>query len=89
METIKILSLIENNNNNLECFKNFSIPICYFNNNSKVINLPNYIYSDEHDIVDNDKINQFIEIININKNKTKNKTTKKIKTQNNNKTKKK
>ncbi len=82
-----MLSLIKNNNN-LEYFDNLSIPNCYLINNSKITNLPSYIYLDNCNIIDNDKFYQLIEIVNINKTKNKNKT-KKITKEKNKKTKKK
>tara|TARA_Y100001980_G_C14526268_1_gene301785 strand:- start:867 stop:1136 length:270 start_codon:yes stop_codon:yes gene_type:complete len=78
METVKIISIIKNNNN-LNDFENLSCPICYYSNNDKNNNLPNYIYDNNDNFIDDNKINQFIDLININKKKNK---TKKLKTKN-------
>lgn len=77
MESIKIISLTNSiPNENLD---NFGIPISYIVNKNNYCNVPNYLYKNKDVILSDDKINQLIDLANINKDTFKkyHKTTKK------------
>ena len=78
METIKIISLT-NINSDIQNLDNFAIPISYIVNKNNHCNLPKYLYTNQEQALSDDKINDLIDLVNINKNTFKkyHKTTKK------------
>ena len=78
METIKIISLT-NVNPDIQNLDNFAIPISYIVNKNNYCNLPNYLYTNQEVSLSDNKINDLIDLANINKDTFKkyHKTTKK------------
>ena len=77
MESIKITSLTNYiPNQNLD---NFAIPISYIINKNNYCNIPSYLYKNKNVMLSDDKINELIDLVNINKSSKTNRTTKKTK----------
>ena len=78
MESIKIISLTKINPE-IQNLGNFAIPISYLVNNNNYCNLPKYLYNDKEQTLSDDKIDDLINLANINKDTFKkyHKTTKK------------
>lgn len=78
MESIKIISLTKINPE-IDNLDNFAVPISYLVNNNYYCNLPKYLYNNQEQTISDDKINDLINLANINKNTFKkyHKTTKK------------
>tara|TARA_A100001015_G_C15033984_1_gene734888 strand:- start:1769 stop:2050 length:282 start_codon:yes stop_codon:yes gene_type:complete len=78
MESIKFLSLTKINPQ-IHNFDNLAIPISYLVNKKNYFNLPNYLYNNREQTLSDDKINDLLNLANINKDTFKKfpKTTKK------------
>ena len=66
MEVLKIISLIKNNSH-IENLDNFAIPLSYIVNKNNYCNLPKYLYTDQKETLSDNKINELIDLANINK----------------------
>lgn len=67
MESIKIISLTKINPE-IDNLDNFAVPISYLVNNNYYCNLPKYLYHNQEQTISDDKINDLINLANINKN---------------------
>ena len=66
MEVIKIVSLTKINQD-VENLDNFGIPVSYLVNKNNYCNLPNYLYTNQEQFLSQEKIDELINLANINK----------------------